>query len=114
MGDAVGVFFAVFCLCSMAQLPWILRGTRGRTNTAAWEHDGAASARTSSAGVDPLRRTLLRQVYGHRADDLALPNFDALRSQSTLYTDAQPIGDDGQDYSFAAERREDHDFAMVR
>ena len=32
------------------------------------------------------------QLFEHRAKDLALPNFDALRAQSTLFTDVQPIG----------------------
>jgi hypothetical protein len=32
------------------------------------------------------------QVFEHRAHDLNLPNFDALRSQSTLFTDTQPAG----------------------
>ena len=32
------------------------------------------------------------QLFEHRAHDLNLPNFDALRSQSTLFTDVQPIG----------------------
>ncbi len=32
------------------------------------------------------------QVFEHRARDLNLPNFDALRSQSTLFTHTQPAG----------------------
>jgi arylsulfatase A-like enzyme len=32
------------------------------------------------------------QVFEHRARDLNLPNFDALRAQSTLFTDTQPAG----------------------
>ena len=32
------------------------------------------------------------QVFEHRARDLSLPNFDALRAQSTLFTDTQPAG----------------------
>ena len=33
------------------------------------------------------------QVYEDRANGLALPNFDALRSEGTVFTNAQPIGD---------------------
>jgi arylsulfatase A-like enzyme len=33
------------------------------------------------------------QVFEHRARDLALPNFDALRNQSTVFSNVQPIGD---------------------
>jgi arylsulfatase A-like enzyme len=32
------------------------------------------------------------QVFEHRAADLSLPNFDALRNQSTLFTNTQPAG----------------------
>jgi hypothetical protein len=32
------------------------------------------------------------QTFEHRAHDLDLPHFDALRSQSTLFTDVQPAG----------------------
>ena len=32
------------------------------------------------------------QAFEHRARDLNLPNFDALRAQSTLFTDTQPAG----------------------
>ncbi len=94
LGDFAGVFFAVFCLCSMAQLLWILHWKPGpHEQTAAWETTAQpprAHPRLVWIVFDELS---FEQVYGQRADDLALPNFDALRSESTVYTDAQPIGD---------------------
>jgi hypothetical protein len=94
LGEFVGAFFAVFCACSILQLLWILRWKPGPyQHTAAW-------ATTSQPPREHPRLVWIvfdelsyDQLYGHRADDLSLPNFDALRSESTVFTDAQPIGD---------------------
>ena len=94
IGDFIGIFFAVFCLCSMVQLLWILRWKPGP-----YQH-AAAWATTAQPPRDHPRLVWIvfdelsfDQVYGHRAPNLALPNFDALRSESTVFTDTQPIGD---------------------
>ncbi|MGA8940169.1 MAG: sulfatase-like hydrolase/transferase [Acidobacteriaceae bacterium] len=98
VGDFAGVFFTVFCACSMLQLLWVLRWTPGpHERTATWEST-VQRARAQPREHPRLVWVVLdelsyEQVYGHRADDLALPNFDALRAESTVYTDAQPIGD---------------------
>jgi hypothetical protein len=93
-GDFVGVFFAVFCLCSILQLLWILHWKPGpHEHSAVWATTAQpprAHPRLVWIVFDELSYD---QVYGHRAHDLALPNFDALRSESTVFTDAQPIGD---------------------
>ena len=34
----------------------------------------------------------MTKLFEHRAHDLPLPNFDALRAESTLYTQMQPVG----------------------
>ena len=94
VGNFVGAFFAVFCLCSMLQLLWILHWKPGpQQRTATW-------ATTAQPARDHPRMVWIifdelsyDQVYGHRAHDLTLPNFDALRSESTVFTDARPIGD---------------------
>jgi hypothetical protein len=94
LGDFVSIFFAVFCLCSIVQLLWVLRWKPGPyQHTAAW-------ATTAQPPRDHPRLVWIvfdelsfDQVYGHRSPDLSLPNFDALRSESTVFTDAQPIGD---------------------
>jgi hypothetical protein len=93
VGDGIGIFLAVFGVCSIAQLLWVIRWHPGRQQTnAAW-----------TVGVQPPRqhRRLVwiifdelsyDQLFEHRAHDLALPNVDSLRSQSTLFTEIQPIG----------------------
>ncbi len=93
VGNFVGAFFAVFCLGSMMQLLWILHWKPGPYEVqAAWETT-AQPARVHSRLVWIVFDELsYDQVYGHRASDLALPNFDALRSESTVFTQAQPIG----------------------
>ncbi|MGA7156112.1 MAG: sulfatase-like hydrolase/transferase [Acidobacteriaceae bacterium] len=94
VGVFAGVFFAVFCLCSMLQLLWVLHWKPGpHQESAAWVN-AVQGPRDHARLVWILFDELsYDQVYGHRADDLALPNFDALRNESTVYTDAQPIGD---------------------
>ena len=92
-GDAVGIFFAVFALFSIVQLLWVAHWKPGpQQHLVAW----------TTAPQPPRDHPLLvwivfdelsyDQVFEHRAHDLALPHFDALRSQSTLFTDVQPAG----------------------
>jgi hypothetical protein len=93
-GDFMGVFFAIFCLCSFAQLLWVLRWKPGpHQHTAAWATTAQPPREHPRLVWIVFDELSYDQVYGHRADDLALPNFDALRDESTVYTDAQPIGD---------------------
>jgi hypothetical protein len=94
VGNFIGAFFAAFCLCSMLQVLWILHWKPGpQQRTAAWATT-AQPAREHPRMVWVVFDELsYDQVYGHRAKDLALPNFDALRSESTVFTDARPIGD---------------------
>lgn len=96
-GDAVGTFLAVFGLFSVAQLVWVMRWRPGAQRIrAAWEtasQDEELPARVHPKLVWVLFDELsYEQVFGHRAHDLKLKNFDALRSESTLYTEVQPIG----------------------
>jgi hypothetical protein len=94
LGDFIGIFLAVFAFCSILQLLYVARWKPGPyQHVAAW----------SSAAQPPRQHPLVvwivfdelsfDQLYGHRYYDLALPHFDALRSQSTIFTNAQPIGD---------------------
>ena len=93
-GDFIGICLAIFALCGVVQVLYVASWRPGpHEHTTAW-----------ATTVQPPRQHPLLvwvifdelsydQVYGHRAQDLALPNFDALRSQSTVFSDAQPIGD---------------------
>jgi hypothetical protein len=94
VGDFAGVFLAIFAFCSMVQLLYVLRWKPGaHEQRAVW----------TGAGQPPRVHPLVvwvvfdelsyDQVYEHRARDLTLPNFDALRGESTVYSDVQPIGE---------------------
>jgi hypothetical protein len=93
-GDFVGIFFAAFFLFTVAELLYMARWKPGpQMHTVAW----------ATTPQPPRQHPLLvwvifdelsyNQLFEHRARDLALPNFDALRSQSTVFSDVQPIGD---------------------
>lgn len=93
-GDFAGIFFAVFLCGSIAELLYLTH----------WKPGPYRRIATWAATAQPPRQHPLivwvvfdelsyDQVYGHRARGLALPNFDALRRQSTLFSNAQPIGD---------------------
>lgn len=98
VGDGLGIVFAVFGLCSIVQLLMVMAWRPGPQEIrTAW------SASAQPAGAKPARaharvvwilfdELSYDQIFEHRAHDLALPNFDALRGESTLYTDMQPIG----------------------
>jgi hypothetical protein len=91
--SAICVFFGLFAITAILQLLWVATWKPGlQQHTANW----------SSTPQTPRQHPLLvwvifdelshDQVYEHRARDLNLPAFDELRSQSTLFTDVQPIG----------------------
>lgn len=94
VGDFAGIFLAVFACCSVVQLLYVVRWKPG-----AQEHAAAWATTTQPPRQHPLLVWVVfdelsyEQVYGHRAHGLALPNFDALRGESTVYSDAQPVGD---------------------
>ncbi len=89
---ALGAAFALFALLGTAQLLWVTRWKpRQQQYSAAW----------ALTPQPPRRHPLLvwiifdelsyDQVFEHRAHDLQLPNFDTLRSQSTLFSNVQPV-----------------------
>jgi len=93
VGDAVGVFFAIFGICSIAQLVWVMAWRPGPQQIKAAWNNGPQPPREHPRVVWVLFDELsYDQLFDHRAHDLELPNFDALRAQSTLYTNMQPIG----------------------
>ncbi len=94
LGEIVGIFAAVFCLCSMTQLLWVLHWKPGaQQHGVAWAATPQPPRRHARVVWVILDELAYEQVYGQRADDLQLPNFDALRKRSTVYTDVQPIGE---------------------
>ncbi len=93
LGDFAGMFLAFFALASIVQIAWT---TLWRPLPQQYSADWAKAA--EPARTHPLIVWVIfdelsyDQLFEHRARDLALPNFDALRSQSTLFTDVEPVG----------------------
>jgi hypothetical protein len=94
VGDAFGIFLAVFAVCSLAQLAWVARWKPGpHQHTAAWSTTPQPPRQHPRLIWIVFDELSYDQLYAHRAPGLALPNFDALSAQSTVFTNAQPIGD---------------------
>jgi len=93
VASVIAASLIVFAISSIAQLLWVARWKPAPNQiVAAWE----------SSPQPPRQHPLLvwivfdelsyDQVFEHRARNLNLPNFDALRNQSTVFTDTQPAG----------------------
>jgi hypothetical protein len=94
VGDFVGTFFAIFCVCSMLQLLWVLHWKPGpHQATASWSASAQPPREHPRMVWIVFDELSYDQVFEHRAHGLALPSFDALRNESTVFTNAQPIGD---------------------
>lgn len=94
-GGALAAALVIFAFCSIAQLLWVASWKPAPNQiNAAWNQP----ATNQPARNHPLLVWIIfdelsyDQVFEHRARDLNLPNFDALRDQSTLFTDTQPVG----------------------
>jgi hypothetical protein len=95
-GSFVTAALALFAIASIAQLFWVATWKPAPNQlTAAWNQPAATSqpSRQHSLLVWIVFDELsYDQLFEHRAHNLALPNFDALRAQSTLFTNTQSIG----------------------
>jgi hypothetical protein len=94
-GGALAASLVIFAFCSIAQLLWVASWKPAPNQiTAAWNQPATSQPPRNH----PLLVWIIfdelsyDQVFEHRARDLNLPNFDALRGQSTLFTDTQPVG----------------------
>jgi hypothetical protein len=93
LGDTAGVFLAIFALCSIAQLVWVMRWKPSpQQYTATWAKTPQTPRQHPLLVWIVFDELSYDQVFEHRAHDLRLPAFDSLRSQSTVYTNVQPIG----------------------
>jgi hypothetical protein len=94
IGDFAGTFLAIFAFCSIGQLLWVTHWKPGPH-----QHSVAWTATAQPPRQHPLLVWMVfdelsyDQIFEHRAHDLALPNFDALRGQSTVFSNTKPIGD---------------------
>ncbi len=91
--SALAASLVIFACSSIAQLIWVARWKPAPNRiTAAWSQS-PQPPRTHPRIVWVVFDELsYDQAFEHRAADLSLPNFDALRAQSTLFTHAQPAG----------------------
>jgi hypothetical protein len=93
VGDAIGIFFFVFACSSIVQLLFVTLWKPGP-----YQHTVAWATTPQPPRVHPkivwivFDELSFDQLFEHRARNLALPNFDALRAQSTLLTNVQPVG----------------------
>ena len=95
VGGMLTASLVIFAVSSIAQLVWVARWTPAPNQIVASWHlpDEMQIPRTHPLLVWIVFDELsYDQVFEHRAHDLNLPNFDALRSQSTVFTDTQPAG----------------------
>jgi hypothetical protein len=93
MGNFAGVFLAFFALTSIAQILFVMRWHPGPyQHTVDWAHTPQPPRVHPKIVWIIFDELSYDQLFAHRAKDLPLPNFDTLRSQSTLFTDTQPIG----------------------
>jgi hypothetical protein len=94
MGDAFGVFLAVFALCSLFQLAFVATWKPGPyQHVASWSGPGEPPRQHARMVWIVFDELSYDQLFEHRAPDLKLPNFDAFTGESTVYNDVQPIGD---------------------
>ncbi len=93
LGDAMGIFFAVFAFSAMLQLLWVIRWKpQPRQFSAAWAQTPQPPREHPLLVWIVFDELSFDQTFEHRARDLPLPAFDALRNISTNFTDVQPVG----------------------
>jgi hypothetical protein len=94
-GSRLGAAFAIFAAFSLVQLVAITTWKPGpHEQRATWAATTPETPRNHPRLVWIVFDELsYDQLFAHRAHDLPLPAFDALRAISTLYPNAQPIGD---------------------
>jgi hypothetical protein len=93
VGSAIAAALVLFAVSSIGQLLWVARWKPAPNRV-----DAAWATTAQPPRTHPLLVWIVfdelsyDQVFEHRARDLNLPNFDALRSESTVFTDTQPAG----------------------
>ena len=93
VGDGIGVFLAAFAFCSIMQMLWVtVWKPFPHARTALWETTPQPPRDHPKIVWILFDELSYQQVFEHRAHDLELPNFDALRAQSAAFSHVAPIG----------------------
>ncbi len=93
LGSTLGAAFGLFAVISLMQILWLMRWKPMPPHySAAWTTMPQPPRNHSRVVWLVLDELSYDQTFEHRAHDLALPSFDALRTQSILFTDVQPAG----------------------
>jgi len=93
IGDAVGVFLAVFGIVNLAQMIWIIHWKPGAQEiSAVWSRSPQPPRSHPKIVWIIFDELSYDQLFEHRAHDLSLPHFDELRGESNIYTNVQPAG----------------------
>ncbi|MES2393358.1 MAG: sulfatase-like hydrolase/transferase [Acidobacteriota bacterium] len=93
LGDVAGVFLSMFAICSIAQMLYVgLWKPFPNEHHAVWETTAQPPREHARVVWILFDELSYNQVFEHRARDLELPNFDALKAQSMVFTNVQPIG----------------------
>jgi hypothetical protein len=93
LGDGLSIFLFLFAVCSIAQVSFVMLWKPGPyQQVASWENGSQPPRQHARVVWIVFDELSFDQTFGHRAHDLALPNFDKLRGESTLYSNVQPIG----------------------
>jgi hypothetical protein len=93
IGSAIAAALVIFAIASIGQLLWVARWRPAPNHIdAAWETTPQPPRQHPRIVWIVFDELSYDQVFEHRARDLQLPNFDALRNQSTVFTDVQPAG----------------------
>jgi hypothetical protein len=91
--DVLGIFFFVFAFCAIVQLLWVIRWTpKPQQFAAAWTQTPQPPRQHPLLVWVVFDELSYDQAFEHRARDLNLPAFDAMRAISTVFTDVQPVG----------------------
>jgi hypothetical protein len=93
VASGIAAAMVVFAVSSIGQLLWVATWKPAPNRIdAAWETTAQPPRQHPLLVWIVFDELSYDQVFEHRARNLNLPNFDALRSQSTLFTQTQPAG----------------------
>jgi hypothetical protein len=93
IASVLAAALVIFACSSIAQLLWVARWKPAPNRiTAAWSQSPQPPRTHPRLVWIVFDELSYDQLFEHRAKDLDLPSFDALRAQSTLFTQTRPVG----------------------